>query len=147
MNPENTIPKFDPSDRSDRSDPSVKSVKSVNTLESLVPPLDLCKQIPEGAFTNSVFVWSYSCDKRKTEPFLDERDCIEFCRRDMVNAPPIYPAPTLAEIMGDCPDCFARRYKRANPKWAVIFLRKYGLVETVAFDEGSEEHTSELQSQ
>ena len=97
MNHDNTIPKSDP---------------SVNTLKSLVPPLDLCKQIPEGAFTNSVFVWSYSCDKRKTEPFLDERDCIEFCRRDMVNAPPVYPAPTLQEILlaidesgGYCPSC------------------------------------------
>ena len=75
----------------------------MSNLKYLVPPVDLCQQIPEGAFTNSVFVWSYSCDKRKTEPFLDERDCIEFCRREMVNAPLVYPAPTLQEILEGLP--------------------------------------------
>ena len=103
------------------------SIPSPSNLESLVPPLELCRKIPEGQFSRSVFVWSYSCDKRKTEPFLDERDCIEFCRRDMVNAPPVFPAPNaieiflaLAEIGADMPslsmrnnntwtaDCWAR---------------------------------------
>lgn len=73
-------------------------------LEDLVPDLELCKQIPEKNFAYSALVWSYSCDKRKTEPFVEERDCIDFCRRDMVNAPPVYPAPTLAEIMGALPE-------------------------------------------
>lgn len=71
----------------------------MNVIKDLVPDLDLCKQIPPGAFENSALVWSYSCDKRKTEPFVEERDCIDFCRRDMINAPPVYPAPTLAEIL------------------------------------------------
>jgi len=81
-------------------------------FEKLVPELDLCKRIPEGAFAESLLVWTSSCDKRKTEPFVEERDCIDFCRRDMVNAPPVYPAPTLQEIMDELvlssndPDCF-----------------------------------------
>jgi len=75
----------------------------MNGIENLVPDLELCKQIPEGAFADSALVWSYSCDKRKTEPFVEERDCIDFCRMGMVNAPPVYPAPTLAEIMGALP--------------------------------------------
>ena len=69
-----------------------------------MPDLELCKQIPEGAFADSALVWSYSCDKRKTEPFVEERDCIDFCRRDMINAPPVYPAPTLKEIIGALPE-------------------------------------------
>lgn len=43
------------SDGSDPSDKSDQSVSSVNTLESLVPPLDLCRKIPEGQFSRSVF--------------------------------------------------------------------------------------------
>lgn len=68
-------------------------------LEKLVPPLELCKLIPAGEFEDSVLVWGYSCDKRNTEPFVDERDCVEHCRRNMVNAPPAYPAPTLKELL------------------------------------------------
>ena len=91
------------------------SLPSVSTLEFLVPSLDLCKQIPEGQFSRSVFVWSYSCDKRKTEPFLDERDCIEFCRRDMVNAPPVYPAPTLQEILAEFHNFHLEKFGKDNP--------------------------------
>lgn len=66
------------------------------------------------------FVWSYSCDKRKTEPFLDERDCIEFCRRDMVNAPPVYPAPTLQEIMQELgKDFFVPTLSMQGAVWQV----------------------------
>lgn len=95
----------------------------MNKLEDLVPDLELCKQIPDGAFADSALVWDsdyerwYVTEREKADPDI------------------AIPAPTLAEIMADCPDCFARRYKRANPKWAVIFLRKYERVETVAFDE------------
>jgi hypothetical protein len=89
-----------------------------DALEKLVPKLDLCKQIPPGAFENSALVWSYSCDKRKTEPFIEERDCIGFCRRNMVNAPPVYPAPTLAEIMATMhyPGVFMER----DNKWSAM---------------------------
>lgn len=75
-------------------------------IEKLVPPLVLCKAAFDAdpqAFAGSVFVWTYSCDKRIKEPFVDRREDIEFCRRDMVNAPPVYPAPTLAEIMNELP--------------------------------------------
>ena len=75
-------------------------------LEDLVPSLELCKQIPAGAFEDSVFAWSFSCDKRNKEPFVDRREDIEFCRRGMVNAPPVYPAPTLAEILSDANKSF-----------------------------------------
>lgn len=76
----------------------------MSNLTDLVPPLELCKLIPEGEFADSVFIWGYSCDKRNTEPFVDERDCVEHCRKSMVNAPPTYPAPTTAEILYKCKD-------------------------------------------
>ena len=75
----------------------------MKTLESLVPPLELCREIPEGKFEESVLVYSYSCDKRDEKPFLDTRDCVELCRKDMINAPPVYPAPTLEEILAELP--------------------------------------------
>lgn len=59
-------------------------------LEDLVPPLELCKKIPEGRFEDSVFVWvDYQpkfqiVDKRKY-PFIPENGAT--------------PAPTLQEIM------------------------------------------------
>lgn len=71
----------------------------MSNFEDLVPPLELCKLIPAGEFNNSFFVWGYSCDKRNKEPFVDYRDDIEYLRRNMVNAPDLYPAPTLQEIM------------------------------------------------
>ena len=68
-------------------------------LTDLVPRLDLCRRIPLGTFYDSYLVWSYSCDKRDRVPFVEERDMIEHCRRDMVNAPDVFPAPTLSEIL------------------------------------------------
>ena len=67
---------------------------SPHSLESLVPPLDLCKQIPPGAFEDSCFVrpdnvpgnpvWT-----RGTKIYFHELACgIKF-----------YAAPTLQEIM------------------------------------------------
>lgn len=76
----------------------------MSNLTDLVPPLELCKKIPEGEFKESVFAWSYSCDKRNEAHFLDYREDIEFCRRDLVNAPDIYPAPTTDEILDACKD-------------------------------------------
>ena len=31
----------------------------MSNLESIVPPLELCKQIPEGEFEDSALVWVY----------------------------------------------------------------------------------------
>lgn len=68
-------------------------------FEKQVPDLELCKLLPPGCFEKSTFVWSFSCDKRLTEPFVDWRDDIEFCRKNMINAPDVYPAPLLEEIL------------------------------------------------
>ena len=85
----------------------------MNTLESLVPALELCKKIPDEKFEDSALVWTYSCDKTITDPTVERREDVDFCRRNVVNAPPVYPAPTLAEIMEAidadgwyCPTCY-----------------------------------------
>lgn len=71
----------------------------MSKLQNLVPPLELCKLIPEGEFSDSCFVWSFSCDRRIEEPFVDFREDVAFCRKNMVNTPDTYPAPTLEEIL------------------------------------------------
>ena len=88
-----SIPKSDPSDKSDRSDPSVKSVPSDNALESLVPPLDLCKQIPEGKFENSALVWTFD---DRLMPRTIMIDGVRHYYRG-------FPAPTLQEILNELP--------------------------------------------
>ena len=65
-------------------------------LEDLVPPLDLCKQIPEGEFADSALVWNTTvCDEEDGEICgVHERDdCESWMRENQI------PAPTLAEIV------------------------------------------------
>lgn len=61
------------------------------TLESLVPPLDLCKQIPEGAFVDSALV--YIAGGIVVPRYIKLGDTEHFNNGT--------PAPTLAEIMKD----------------------------------------------
>lgn len=61
----------------------------MSTLENLVPPKELCNEIPPGEFDNSVFGWKYINGYSHSEWELVLRtesdvDC---------------PAPTLAEIL------------------------------------------------
>ena len=59
-------------------------------LEDLVPPLELCKQIPEGKFKDSALVWW-----NKTEPSVYPREDVP----SLVIHGYSYPAPTLQEIL------------------------------------------------
>lgn len=77
-------------------------------LENLVPPLELCKQIPAGAFADSALVWekNIGLDGTVYEPRINTR------KASLVQNI-IYPAPTLAEIMLAldkagywCPTCY-----------------------------------------
>lgn len=61
------------------------------TLENLVPPLEDCKRIPAGKFTDSLFVW---CDDLQGY-FVLERPCTW--------AVTVCPAPTLEEILAELP--------------------------------------------
>ena len=59
-------------------------------LEEIVPPLDLCKKIPEGCFAESALVWI--TDFVGGKPIAEPR---RYAPYDHIAAP----APTLAEIL------------------------------------------------
>lgn len=61
-------------------------------LEELVPPLELCKQIPEGEFADSALVWAGDQFYQNIRVLPRGCQCIKI---DAV----ISPAPTLAEIL------------------------------------------------
>ena len=68
----------------------------MSNLESIVPPPELCKQIPAGEFEDSALVWMYrpSLEGISDPPFMaDMRVKAEYLKREM------YPAPTLDEIL------------------------------------------------
>ena len=62
------------------------------TLESLVPPLDLCKRIPQGKFADSALVYG---NPMGWSPCLYPQLVTRSCDPSLV----IAPAPTLEEIM------------------------------------------------
>jgi len=62
----------------------------MNELKDLVPPLEMCKQIPRGAFNDSALVWiTDSCGEN---PIAEPRRYAPYDRIEC-------PAPTLAEIL------------------------------------------------
>lgn len=70
----------------------------MNKLENLVPPLELCQQMPEGSFDDSALVWQASTTAIELEWIVVPRGQSE----------PIMwrlPAPTLAEILEALPTC------------------------------------------
>ena len=81
----------------------------MSTLERIVPPVELCKQIPAGEFEDSALVFRFDHQQAgKMFPetnederffYVEERKMVEFAQRNMVNPPPMFPAPTLEEIL------------------------------------------------
>lgn len=81
----------------------------MNNLEKIVPPLELCKQIPAGEFEDSALVWVYDdvagflcrtsgCEQiHKKEWQLEHNHPRKIAIRRK-SGHEIYPAPTLAEI-------------------------------------------------
>lgn len=82
----------------------------MSNLESIVPPLELCKQIPVGEFEDSALVWVYDdvvgflcrtsgCEQiHKKEWQLEHNHPRKIAIRRK-SGHEIYPAPTLAEIL------------------------------------------------
>lgn len=70
-------------------------------IEDLVPPLDLCKLIPQGEFENSALVWRVpNCSFPLEDEFygIHERGkCESWMKEKQI------PAPTLQEILEDLP--------------------------------------------
>ena len=82
----------------------------MSRLENLVPPLELCKQIPAGEFEDAALVWVYDdvvgflcrtsgCEQiHKKEWQLEHNHPRKIAIRRK-SGHEIYPAPTLAEIL------------------------------------------------
>ena len=82
----------------------------MSNLESIVPPLELCKQIPAGEFEDSSLVWVYDdvvgflcrtsgCEQiHKKEWQLEHNHPRKIAIRRK-SGHEIFPAPTLAEIL------------------------------------------------
>lgn len=82
----------------------------MSNLESIVPPVELCKQIPAGEFEDSALVWVYDdvveflcrtsgCEQiHKKEWQLEQNHPRKIAIRRKCGQE-IYPAPTLAEIL------------------------------------------------
>ena len=67
----------------------------MSNLESIVPPVELCKQIPEGEFEDSALVWE------KSEKYFQATEIINYeykvVARDESKGG--FPAPTLEEVL------------------------------------------------
>lgn len=75
----------------------------MNNLESIVPPLELCKKIPAGKFEDSALVWEEdSCVFGKLPPHV-------ISRKENTYHTILAPAPTLAEILAALPACTCYR--------------------------------------
>ena len=60
-------------------------------LEDLVPPLEMCKRIPEGAFADSALVWLRESGHSGSFYIAERNDYLDRVKR--------IPAPTLEEIL------------------------------------------------
>lgn len=70
----------------------------MSELKDIVPPLELCKLIPAGAFEDSALVWTAHGVRS-----VEELSRLEFCK-DLPFRKTTFPAPTLAEIFRVLPE-------------------------------------------
>ena len=77
-------------------------------LEQLVPPLELCKQIPEGKFADSALVYATGGDNGVT------------FRGDIAEILGCCPAPTLEEIMAALNDCGNVFLRKDDDGWMIM---------------------------
>lgn len=70
----------------------------MSELKDIVPPLELCKRIPAGAFEDSALVWTVHGVRS-----VEELSRLEFCK-DLPIRKMTFPAPTLAEIFRVLPE-------------------------------------------
>lgn len=69
----------------------------MSNLESIVPPVDMCKRIPAGEFEDSALVWETYYSKYSIKPVVIDRKTSESTPHEFVEN--VYPAPSLNEIM------------------------------------------------
>ena len=91
----------------------------MSRLEDLVPPLEMCKRIPEGKFTDSCFVRP---DQVCGNPVWT-RGTRHYYRMDACGIK-MFPAPTLAEIMAEIPCFMADNYLAGNNVFTIVAAKK-----------------------
>ena len=95
----------------------------MSKLESLVPPLELCKLIQAGSFDDAAFAWIHAdvvgfvcrtsgCEEVAGKEWQLIRSNASRVIRARKRGEEIYPAPTLEEIMAAMPYC--QIYRRKN---------------------------------
>lgn len=80
----------------------------MSKFEDIVPPFELCKQIPAWAFADSVLMWCRAdeiCDDGGVE--ITARSALDCC--DGVYDE-VFPAPALAEIWNELPTVWNNRF-------------------------------------
>lgn len=95
----------------------------MSKLETLVPPLELCKKIPAGEFEDSAFCWidkGCTCVLPVDVMFPARPPFIEL-RRYTIQGDEI-PCPTLQEIMVALPPCTCYRL---TDDWRVGLINDY----------------------
>lgn len=83
-------------------------MEKINEFEAIVPPLNLCKKIPEGEFSETALVWEITLSIVYHDGDLLQRNTIHERRKFNFLEPTTiksetHPAPTLAEIMKKLP--------------------------------------------
>ena len=102
-----------------------------DALEKLVPKLDLCKQIPSGAFENSALVWN-----------TDEEEWF-VCEQEVADPDIAVPAPTLEEIIEAiktktyckddlCDHKYNLHYCAIDLKWIFCFGENFAVADTLS---------------
>jgi hypothetical protein len=89
-------------------------------LEELVPPIDLCKKIPAGEFTDTAFQWQEVTLKDGSKGVdLIQHYPHEWHQPEWAR---LYPAPTLQEIMAELPplsEAFWSDFNDGSKLWMV----------------------------
>lgn len=89
----------------------------MSKLESIVPPLELCKLIPAGEFEDSVLVWDIHGHGKFDKWHVEKRvnRSVRFGDYGIMSPPHAdIPAPTLAEILAKLPEGVQMRMRTAR---------------------------------
>jgi hypothetical protein len=87
----------------------------MSKLEELVPPLELCKLIPEGEFEDSAFCWIDTVHSTFVE-----------LRRYTIKGDDYIPAPTLEEIMKELKRDYCKVGVSIRYDWCCYIVDEFG---------------------
>lgn len=107
----------------------------MSNLTDLVPPLNLCKLIPQGEFEDSAFLCEAAVDMNTGEtidiriiPRPSRITSNPFVHHELAREFYLYPAPTLQEILAELPpyDKNEQILACCVPDWADFSARVFG---------------------